>query len=96
MLLAAFLVQAYPSSAALHEIILDFHLQDRANAGKAVGHEADQRRIAQAQEIGTFNCDAVLIGRFGDRAAYEPRRRLGPASCLSSGRISGRAWHGPD
>jgi hypothetical protein len=40
MLLAAFLVQADPSSAALHEIITDLHLQDSSNAGEAVGHKA--------------------------------------------------------
>jgi len=60
-LFAALLMEAHPSPASLHEIICDLHLQDRANAREAVGHEADQRTVAQTHKIGFFYDYAVLI-----------------------------------
>jgi hypothetical protein len=45
MLLAALLMEAHPSPAFLHEIIADLHLQNCADAGEALGHEADQSAV---------------------------------------------------
>jgi hypothetical protein len=33
------------SPAFLHEIIADLHLQNRTDAGEALGHEADQSAV---------------------------------------------------
>ena len=56
---------ANPNLAAVY----DLHLQDHANAHEAVGHEADQRPVAQTHKIGFFYDYAVLIGRLSDRNA---------------------------
>ena len=48
--LAAFLVQAHPPALALGVIVLDLHRDDGADAGEGVGHDADQRAIAQTDE----------------------------------------------
>jgi hypothetical protein len=73
MLLAALLVQADPSTSPLHKIIADLHLQNRADAGEAVSHGADQRPVAQAHEVGVIRCDTVFGGRPHDRDAVEQR-----------------------
>jgi hypothetical protein len=49
--------------------------QDRANACEAVGHEADQRTVAQTHKIG-FLRYAVLIRRLFDPNAVEERAGL--------------------
>jgi hypothetical protein len=58
--LAAFFVQAYPSVLSLSEVILDIHLQYRADAGEGVNHDADERAVAQARE-----CTCVDAGEQG-------------------------------
>ena len=55
--LAAFLVQAHPPALARRIIVLDPHGHGRAHACEAVGHHADQRSIAQADQ--SRHIDAV-------------------------------------
>jgi hypothetical protein len=48
--LAAFLIEPQPPALPVGEVVLDLHRDDRADAGKAVDHHADQRAVAQADE----------------------------------------------
>lgn len=48
MELAAFFMQPYPGATALDKHILHSHGDRRADPGKGVDHQADQRAIAQA------------------------------------------------
>jgi hypothetical protein len=64
-------------------VICDLHLHDRDNAREAVGHEADQRPVAQTHKIGFFYDYAVLIGRFSNRNVVERSRR--PSSVVRTG-----------
>jgi hypothetical protein len=43
VLLAAFLVEAYPGAAALHELIAHLHLKHRVDAGETMGHHRNER-----------------------------------------------------
>jgi hypothetical protein len=46
--LATFLMQANPLALAVGKIVLDPHGDDCADAGEGVGHDTDQRAVAQA------------------------------------------------
>ena len=48
--LAAFLVQPHPPALALGIVVLDLHCDDGADAGEGIGHDADQRAVAQADD----------------------------------------------
>src|ERR1035441_353783 len=50
MLLAALLVQAYPRAMPLAEVIAHIHLQNRADAGEGVNHDAAESTITQPGE----------------------------------------------
>jgi hypothetical protein len=50
--LAAFLLQANPSAAALHEIISDLDLNDGADAAEAVDYDGYEDALTQAEDIG--------------------------------------------
>ena len=76
MLLAALLVQAHPVALSLHEIVRDRHLRDGADAGEAVGHEADQGTVAQADEVGACPRHAVFLDCFSNRDAVEEHAGL--------------------
>src|SRR5271166_1844416 len=60
MLLATLLVKPDPAAPALHEIIRDLHLNDGADTGKAVDHDADESAIAQTKEIRLAGVGAFL------------------------------------
>ena len=47
VVLTAFFVQPHPKAAVLRKHIFDLHCHDRADARKAVEHQADQRLVAQ-------------------------------------------------
>ena len=47
-LLGTFFVQPHPAAAPLHEIVTHFHLEHGVHAREGVGHDADERAIAQA------------------------------------------------
>src|SRR5208282_6102495 len=66
MLLATLLVKPDPPAADLHEIICDVHLNDGADTGKALDHDADQSAIAQTKEIGLAG---AFLGRLSNRDA---------------------------
>src|SRR3954452_9309647 len=46
--LAALLVQPHPPALAVRIIVVDPHRDHRTYAGEGVGHDADQRAVAQA------------------------------------------------
>ena len=70
--LAAFFVQAHPPAFALAVIVLDAHGDGRADAREGIGHQGDQRAVAQADD--GRDVDAVeQLARLGRRSA--------PASC---------------
>jgi hypothetical protein len=50
-------------------------LQNRVDAGEAVGHEADQRPIAQSDDVGLVRRSTLLV-RFDDLNAVEQSARL--------------------
>jgi hypothetical protein len=65
VLLAAFLVEADPPALAVGEVVLDPHGDDSADASEGVGHDADQRAIAQAEQgrgVDAFDQGAGLVG----------------------------------
>jgi len=64
--LAAFFVEAHPPALALRVIIRDRHADDGADPGEGVGHDADQRAIAQPDD-----------GRGVDASQQPPRLILG-------------------
>ena len=62
--LAAFLVQAQPPALAGGVIVLDLHGDDGTDAREGIGHHADERAIAQADErrgIEAFEQPAGLV-----------------------------------
>jgi hypothetical protein len=82
---SALLVQPHPSPASLHELIFGFHRQDRADAGEAVSHAADQSPVAQTQEIGALNGHAVFIDRLSGRnyCLFEGPQKSAQLGCRS-------------
>jgi hypothetical protein len=72
---SSLLVKPDPPAAALHEIIRDLHLNDGADTGKAVDHDADQSAIAQTEQIGLV-CIGAFLDRFADRDAVQQRAGL--------------------
>ncbi len=62
MSLAAFFVQANPPALARGELVLDPHRDRRADPGEAVGHQPDQRSIAQAYERRDIDAIEQLAG----------------------------------
>ena len=59
VLLAAFLVEPHPPALAVGIIVLDLHADDGADAGEGVGHDADQRAVAQPDEPRLLRLGAV-------------------------------------
>ena len=71
---------------AVREVVLDLHRDDGADAGEGVGHDADQRAVAQAdQRVGV---DASSSARASSAFSTGVLPRL-------ARRISGRAPHAP-
>ncbi len=79
--LAAFLVQPHPPALALGVVVLDLHGDHGADPGEGVGHDADQRAVAQADEgraVDAFDQPAGLL--FGQhRGLAAAHDVLGPA-----------------
>ena len=48
--LPSFFVEAHPAAPVLDVVILDFHPHRGAHAGEGVGHERDDRAIAETDE----------------------------------------------
>ena len=61
-LLGTFFVQPHPAAAPLHEIVTHFHLEHGVDAREGVGHDADERAIAQAGKVGHLNFRAGKRG----------------------------------
>jgi hypothetical protein len=77
MLLAAFLVQADPSAASLHEVIANLHLQHGAHARERVNHRGDQRPVAQANQRRFVGIRAAFARRVSlDQDAVEQIARF--------------------
>ena len=65
VLLAALLVQADPPALALGVVVLDPHGDGGADAGEGVGHQRDQRPVAQANQGGDVDTVEQLAGLVG-------------------------------
>jgi hypothetical protein len=78
---AALFVEPDPPALAVGKIVLDPHRHHGADAREGVGHDADQRTVAQADEsrgIDALDQDASLVGgEHGGLAALDDV--LGPA-----------------
>jgi hypothetical protein len=88
--LAAFLVQADPPALIVGEIILDPHRHHGADGGEGVGHDADQRAVAEADEGRGVDASRseggiMAFGIGGDPAALRDRSPIppsqGPGDC---------------
>jgi hypothetical protein len=55
-------MQAHPAAPSLHEVVFHFHLQHGVHAREGVGHDADERAIAQAGKVGLLNFRAGKRG----------------------------------
>jgi molybdate-binding protein len=77
MALAAFFVEPDPPALALGVVVLDAHGDDGADAGEGVGHDADERAVAQPDDVGNFCLRAVGQGyRLDDFDAAEQQASL--------------------
>jgi hypothetical protein len=64
--LATFLVEADPPAFSVGEVVLDPHRHYCPDAGEGVGHDPDQRAVAQADEgrgVDALDQGAGLVGR---------------------------------
>jgi len=76
VLLAAFFVQTHPPAAPLDKIVANLHLNDGADPGETVDHDADQGAVAQAEEIRPAGRLRIIGGFLGNRDALEERMGL--------------------
>jgi hypothetical protein len=63
VLLAAFFVEAHPAAAPLDKVIAYLHLDYRIDARESVGHDANERAIAQSHQVGFLGLRAVFRHR---------------------------------
>jgi hypothetical protein len=76
VLLAAFFVLADPSATPLDKIVANPHLNDGADPGQAVDHDADESAVAQPKQIRLIG-RLWIIGRFfGNGDTLEQRMGL--------------------
>ena len=71
VLLAAFLMQAHPTAAALHEIVANLHLNDGADPGEAVDHDRDQSAVAQPEKIRLIGRLSIIGWFLGNGRAFQ-------------------------
>jgi hypothetical protein len=64
--LAAFLLQPHPPALAVDKVVVDLHRNDGADAREGVGHDADHRAVAQADEPGHFSFRPISQGNLPD------------------------------
>ena len=84
--LAAFFVQPYPPALAVRVVVVDAHRDDGADAGEGVGHDADQRAVAQTDDgrgvepLQAIFINAAIIIRPAITAARRRSQRRHPLS----------------
>ena len=73
---AAFLMETHPEAVPLMEEIAHGHVRDRTDAGEGVGHERNQRPVAQPGRGGDIDGIQKLGGLGAGQTGVLPRVAL--------------------